>query len=448
MTLAPCAGRVATLSDQKVLITGKIYLEGTRVEQRHVEQKIERHGGSVAPERSKSVTLLVYGDLRDQWITDPVNVRSKKAVYADEQRRKGNHICIVDNQGLAALLQGSSAPCLESRPLGGQSVELRPIAASRLQETAESLQVGDEYAWETLGTIFNFEPDYLGAAGGMVSRPALDALLLMTHLGGARSIDYGDYWDGDELIYTGRGKVGDQERVGQNRDLGDNTKAVYVFEPSGSREVRFLGRATCVDEWTARHPDAEGNDRSVLRFRLRFESPPPIASDHGAEIAPRSRERWRTPRPFDPNHAPQGAVLGEANHTREEIHALREKASQGHHRLVAALAEWLDEQGWSEIQEIPLALDLWARMPNGGRRVIFEAKTVRTGSEGPRVRLALAQLLEYRFFYGEPDDRLCVVCDRPISDRRVRLLDGLGIAVLWHKGETFCAGSGTARELL
>lgn len=71
------------------------------------------------------MTLLVYGDLRGQWITDPVNVRSKKAVYADEQRRKGNHICIVDNQGLAALLQGSSAPCLESRPLGGQSVELR-----------------------------------------------------------------------------------------------------------------------------------------------------------------------------------------------------------------------------------------------------------------------------------------------------------------------------------
>ena len=50
-----------------------------------------------------------------------------RGVRAIRERRgwSERHICIVDNQGLAALLQGSSAPCLESRPLGGQSVELR-----------------------------------------------------------------------------------------------------------------------------------------------------------------------------------------------------------------------------------------------------------------------------------------------------------------------------------
>lgn len=28
--------------------------------------------------------------------------------------------------------------------------------------------------------------------------------------GGGKSFDYQDYWDGEDLIYTGRGQVGDQ----------------------------------------------------------------------------------------------------------------------------------------------------------------------------------------------------------------------------------------------
>ncbi|MGB2851510.1 MAG: hypothetical protein WBC01_07570 [Solirubrobacterales bacterium] len=81
-------------------------------------------GGSIAPERSKSVTLLVHADSGGQRVTDPVNVRFKKAVYVDEQRAKGNHICIIDSFGLGALLGGGAAPCLASRR-SGQAVELR-----------------------------------------------------------------------------------------------------------------------------------------------------------------------------------------------------------------------------------------------------------------------------------------------------------------------------------
>ena len=81
-------------------------------------------------------------------------------------------------------------------------------------------------------------------------------------------------------------------------------------------------------------------------------------------------------------------------------------------------------------------------MTPSGDRVIFEAKTVRSGSEGPRIRSAIAQLFEYRFFDGQPDDHLCLVCDRPIGARRARLLEGLGIAVLYREDATFKAGSG------
>ena len=308
---------------------------------------------------------------------------------------------------------------------------------------------GTDYSWEELGAMFGFAPNYLGAAGGMVSRPDHNALLLMTHPGGARSIDYGDYWDEEtgDLIYTGRGKTGDQQRTGQNRDLGDNTKDVYVFQPAGPRQLHFLGQPTTTEEWTARDEDAEGNDRTVLRFRLHFQTPPPSRSSRDQDRSPR-QEAARNPRPFDPGHAPRESMIGESSRTPEETHALREKAVQGHHELLSALAAWLGDQGWTEIEEIPSAVDLWARRPADNVRVIFEAKTVRVGSEGARIRSAIAQLLEYRFFYGELGDQLCVVCNRPISDRRVRLLDGLGIAVLWQDGEEFAAGSATAGGLV
>jgi hypothetical protein len=73
---------------------------------------------------------------------------------------------------------------------------------------------------------------------------------------------------------------------------------------------------------------------------------------------------------------------------------------------------------------------------------------VRAGSEGPSVRAAIAQPPEYRFFYGEPDDRLCIVCDQPIGDRCTRLLDALGINVIWWDGESFESGSATSGELI
>jgi hypothetical protein len=37
----------------------------------------------------------------------------------------------------------------------------------------------------------------------MMSRPELDALLLVTCPGGARSFNYDDYWSRGELFYTG-----------------------------------------------------------------------------------------------------------------------------------------------------------------------------------------------------------------------------------------------------
>jgi hypothetical protein len=61
------------------------------------------------------------------------------------------------------------------------------------------------------------------------------ALLLITHPGRARSFDYEDRWDGSTLIYTGRGRTRDQRLEGQNRDVAENRKRLFV--PKAGREL-------------------------------------------------------------------------------------------------------------------------------------------------------------------------------------------------------------------
>ena len=117
---------------------------------------------------------------------------------------------------------------------------------------------GRTYTWSELGARFDFKPRYLSVAGGMMPRPQLDALLLVTWPGGARSFNYDDYWSRGDLIYTGRGKRGNQKLEGANRDLANNRYTNYVFEGGvGSEKLRFLGTATATRQWRARGIAAE-----------------------------------------------------------------------------------------------------------------------------------------------------------------------------------------------
>ena len=129
--------------------------------------------------------------------------------------------------------------------------------------------------------------------------------------------------------------------------------------------------------------------------------------------------------------------------------ALQEKANQHHHRLLSRLHTVLIAQGWQQVQEIPAAVDLRAIRPDGRGRIIFEVKGLSDGNEIGQCRTALSQLLEYRFFYGSDADRLCLVVDRPIADRRRALLESVGIGVLVAAdgGELRPAGS-LAGEML
>ena len=291
------------------------------------------------------------------------------------------------------------------------------------------LEVGRTYSWDELGEAFGFGPNLFQVGGGMLSRPERNALLLITHPGGARSFDYEDRWDGPALIYTGRGKTGNQRLEGPNRDVAENRKQLFVLEAAHSKHLRYLGRAVCTAYWFARASDSAGAEREVLKFRLTFESSPP--TNTATTPASRRGSPLRAPRTFSPNRVPSARTSEVTPRTTpEETAALQEKANQQHHRILSHLWAALTAAGWQQLQEIPAAIDLWATQLTGSGRVIFEVKGLSDANEVAQCRAGLSQLLEYRFFYGTDEDRLCIVVDRPIADRRRTVLESMGVGVM------------------
>jgi hypothetical protein len=111
----------------------------------------------------------------------------------------------------------------------------------RTRDTANP-EVGEPIPIQSvqLAAAFGFKPAFFSVAGGMVPSTATTSLLLITHPGGAKSFDYQDHWDGADLIYTGRGKPGDQRRDDpRNLDVADNRRPLFVFEAPCPRRLVF-----------------------------------------------------------------------------------------------------------------------------------------------------------------------------------------------------------------
>jgi len=282
----------------------------------------------------------------------------------------------------------------------------------------------------------------------MISRPEHDALLLIT-FPAARSFDYGDSWQGSDLIYTGRGKQGDQEYAAQNRDVGENARTLHVFEPAAPRALTYLGQATCIDKWQEMALDLHGQSRTVWRFQLRFDARAAATAARVSTLpySPGGARRASVARPFDPTRIPTPPAPAVQSETPEETARRQEKATSGHQKILVALYGYLRDSGWTELDELPAAIDLWARDP-AGRRAIFEAKTIRSVTELARVRSGLAQLLEYRYAYGDHNDRLCLVTDAALAAERIAFLESLGVAlVVCMRGGVY-PGSPMAHRLL
>jgi hypothetical protein len=154
----------------------------------------------------------------------------------------------------------------------------------------------------------------------------------------------------------------------------------------------------------------------------------PLVTSGSASLVAGARA-VRRPRPFDPIRRPSPPRGVDATADPEETAARREKAQQGHHDLLVCLHRELAAAGWTAVEEIPAAIDLRARTP-AGASVIFEAKTISGSNEIQQARSALAQLLEYRQEYGQPEDGICVTVDVALSAGRVDVLSRLGVGII------------------
>jgi hypothetical protein len=323
------------------------------------------------------------------------------------------------------------------------------------------LQPGRNYSWEELGSLFDFPPSYLSLAGGMISRPELGALLLITHSQDGGSFSYGDEWRGKELIYAGRGLTGHQELKGQNRQVAENTRTLFLFEHGGTHQLLFHGRVHCVDHWESTGFDKNNKERRVYRFRLRGvgqvlkpaarprnrKAAPPTDTD--SPVKERAASSFRS-RPFDPDRTVTERRRS-APADPESQQVLSEQADQAHQDTLRAFGRWLEDEGWRDLEEIDGAIDLHAMPPQGigdGKRTLFEIKSIRPATERSRVRGGLAQLLEYRLLLGDPSEPLCLVSDRPISERRLRLLDSLAIGHVYVEAGTIVPSGTDATRLL
>jgi hypothetical protein len=206
-------------------------------------------------------------------------------------------------------------------------------------DVALDLVIGEEYTPEQLAERFGFKPYYLRTAGGMVTVAAHNALLLITHAQLDASFQYGDHWDGDHLIYTGRGQEGDQKLETANLDVAENRRQLYVFEHVGKYRRRFLGVARCASHSWERGADKTGAERQVLKFRLRVNEalPRSVAADIAHE-PPRRRETRteRRPRPFDEMRIPTPPTSNGRAPDPAEVLQLFEKANQEHHQLISS----------------------------------------------------------------------------------------------------------------
>lgn len=316
------------------------------------------------------------------------------------------------------------------------------------------LRPGKTYSWIELGDHFGFKPQYLGSVGGMVPRPKLECLLLITHSQEGRTFDYGDKWDTeDELIYAGRGLTGDQQLTGANRQVADNSQTLFLFEYAGKHRLLFHGEVSCVDHWQSTGFDKRQEERRVYRFRLR------LLTGKGRRPAQRRAKRTASQerdvssfrsRPFDPDRRPS-ARRRETPGDPESRRVLAEQADKAHQETLRAFGLWLGAQGWIELSEMDGAIDLLANRPGPRHsgRVLFEIKSIDSdGKERTRVRSGLAQLLEYRLFFAEQRDRLCLVSNRPIQERRLRLLDSLGIGHVYvEDDEVHVSGTRSSRAI-
>lgn len=103
-----CNG-VARLANESLVFTGRVYIDGAWWEQGYCRDVAEQCGALTQRSFSGGTTVVVWGDLHSQVVTDPKSMRSEKLIRATEATR---HVHVIDPDGFSRLLDGLPARCL------------------------------------------------------------------------------------------------------------------------------------------------------------------------------------------------------------------------------------------------------------------------------------------------------------------------------------------------
>lgn len=142
MTAQACDGWVYGFAGQHTSFTGKIRIDGTHALRDRLEYLARRAGATIVPRtsRNRRMTLLAVGELTDN-VVDPANGHSKSLRYVLAERKRGNHVCVIDESGISALLRGEPAECLDFEAVSAGVVRVRSgrEAARRPRQAAPEL---------------------------------------------------------------------------------------------------------------------------------------------------------------------------------------------------------------------------------------------------------------------------------------------------------------------
>jgi HJR/Mrr/RecB family endonuclease len=145
-----------------------------------------------------------------------------------------------------------------------------------------SFRVGETYSNDQIRFALDVEN-----LGGI--RPALDAKRNVRHVailtvsddsGRLRTENpYRDRIEGDVLIYTAQGRVGDQQLAGRNKRLVEQYEIptpFFGFVNLGRQTYRFLGLLELLRHYQERQADRKGSIRKVWIFEFRIHTTPEI----------------------------------------------------------------------------------------------------------------------------------------------------------------------------
>ncbi|MFE7116533.1 restriction endonuclease [Streptomyces sp. NPDC057654] len=270
--------------------------------------------------------------------------------------------------------------------------------------------------------------------GGIAPSRSSPNIMLFTDPSRGHKVGYFDGWGEDGLYhYTGQGQIGDQVMANGNRAILEHVeagRALRLFEAAAPKKVAYIGEfALAADPawYSTDAPDAEGEIRSVLMFRL--------------TPATASLSSQGTPLPFTPvTKQVVTDVEIEKQHTEGMVVSPNGKQYEAERRegpLVTAYRDYAVSQGHTVTRNMirpkgelkPLYTDAF----NVTENLLIEAKGTVTREA---VRMAIGQLYDYRRFIASEPTLAVLLPTRPREDL-IQLCHSADVVVIWQDGTEF-----------